>query len=155
MAGAVLDTRRWVANELPDFAAGDYHIKVSGEVEVGATTETPTLRAHVPQGFNPRVLLLDLIVTSHGAGIEIMNWKEVHFTRRTNGRQYDEVDILFAGVSIEHIKVRHPKTAGRTKKIAKKYERKPLAKNRRAAAKISVKTHKKKLAAKKSRAKKH
>ena len=56
------NTRNWSANELPDFAGGRYHIEVNGEVETSATNYLPKLAAHVPQGFNPRILLLDLTI---------------------------------------------------------------------------------------------
>jgi hypothetical protein len=122
MAGAP-KTRNWKANEIPDFVGRRYLLVVSGDVQVTATNLTPKLTVHVPQGINPRILLLDLsIVSSGGLGGQIVFFKSVHFTRPTSGRQYDEVDILFGGRIIQRIKVGHPKSlqAAAKKKRAKK-----------------------------------
>ena len=158
MAGATPNTRNWVANELPDFAGRNYHIEVTGQVEVGATNETPVLRMHTPQGINERILMLDLSIVSAGMGGQIMIWKEARFTRPTSGNQYDEADILFDGRIIERIKVEHPKTAkqpaaakkGGKKKGGKKKAKKPARK----AAKKSVKKSAAKKSAKKASKKK-
>jgi len=122
MAGAP-NTRNWKANEIPDFAGRRYLLVVSGDVEVTATNLTPKLTVHVPQGINPRILLLDLtIVSSGGIGAPIVFYKSVHYQRVTSGHQYDEVDILFKGKIIQRIKVGHPKSlkAAAKKKRAKK-----------------------------------
>lgn len=122
MAGAP-KTRNWKANEIPDFAGRRYLLVVNGEVQVTATNQTPKLKEQVPQGINPRILLLDLsIVSSGGISAPIVFYKSVHFTKPTSGHQYDEVDILFAGKIIQRIKVGHPKslTAPAKKKRAKK-----------------------------------
>jgi hypothetical protein len=161
MAGATPNTRNWVANELPDFAGRNYHIEVTGQVEVGATNETPVLRMHTPQGINERILMLDLSIVSAGMGGQIMIWKEARFTRPTSGHQYDEADILFDGRIIERIKVEHPKTAkpAAAKKGSKKKVKKPARKAakksaKKSAAKKSVKKASKKKAGKRKAGKK-
>jgi hypothetical protein len=119
-------TRNWNANELPDLVGRHYRIVVTGDVEVSATNLTPKLSLHAPQGFNPRILLLDLtIVSSGGFGGQIMLYKSVMFTRATSGNRYDEVDILFRGRIIKRIKVGHPKTlrAAAKRKSARKKKR--------------------------------
>ena len=153
MAGATPNTRNWIANELPDFAGRNYHIEVTGQVEVGATNETPVLRMHSPQGFNPRILLLDLSIVSEGMGGQIMIWKEARFTRPTSGNQYDEVDILFDGRIIERIKVEHPKTAAPAKKPAKKKAAKKSAVKKKKSVKKTAKKAVKKKAKKKTKKK--
>lgn len=155
-------TRNWKALEMPNFAGRDYHLSVSGEVEVSATNKTPHLTQHAPQGFNPRVLLLDLTIrTDGGFGADVMTWKAVSLRQLTSGNQYDEVDILFDGEVIERIKVAHPKTAAATKKPAKKTAKKAAKKAvkktaKKAAKKKTVKKTKKKAkkAAKKAAKKK-
>ena len=148
-------TRNWKALEMPDFAGRDYHLSVSGEVEVSATNKTPHLTQHAPQGFNPRILLLDLTIrTDGGMGADVMTWKQVTLRQSTNGNQYDEVDILFDGEVIERNKVDQPKTAAATKKPAKKATKKAVKKTaKKAAKKKAVKKTKKKAkkAAKKKR----
>ena len=112
MAG-IPKTRNWRASEIPDFVGRRYVLTVNGEVEVTATNQTPKLTVRVPQGINPRILLLDLsIVSSGGIGAPIVFYKSVHYTKTTSGRQYDEVDILFGGRIIQRIKVTHPKSVG-------------------------------------------
>jgi hypothetical protein len=153
MAGAAPNTRNWTANELPDLVGRNYHIDVNGDVEVTATNMMPVLRMRTPQGFNPRILLLDLeIVSEGGFGGQIMMWKEARFTRPTSGMQYDEADILFDGQIIKRIKVEHPKTVAPAKKAAKKKaakksvvkKSKSVKKAKKAAKKAAKKKTKKK-----------
>ena len=110
MAGAP-NTQNWKANEIPDFTGHRYLLVVSGDVQVTATNLTPKLTVHVPQGTNPRILMLDLtIVSSGGLGGQIVFYKSVHYKKVTSGNKYDEVDILFGGKIITRIKVGHPKS---------------------------------------------
>jgi hypothetical protein len=140
-------TRNWSANELPDFAGHRYHLKVHGEVETSATNYSPKLTEHIPQGINPRILLLDLtIVKTAEVGGQVVAFRSADYDRPTNGHQYDEVDILFEGNIIERIKVSHPKTA------AAAAPKKPAASN--AAKKGGKKKPAKKKPAKKKPAKK-
>jgi hypothetical protein len=145
------NTRNWKAVEMPDFVGRIYRLTVTGEVEVSATNLTPKLDEHIPQGFNPRILLLDLtIVSAGGLGGPIMIYKPARYARPTTGDQYEEVDILFEGKVIERIEVDHPKTVAKApaKKSAKK---KPAKKS---AGKASKKTAAKKKSAKKKAGKK-
>ena len=127
MAGAP-NTRNWKANELPNFIGRNYNVHVTGDVQVTATNKTPKLSFRVPQGFNPRILLLNLtIVTRGGFGGQIVFYKSVQYMKATSGDQYDEVDILFRGKIIKRIKVGHPKTlAKRTAKKKKAGKKKRL-----------------------------
>jgi hypothetical protein len=149
-------TRNWKANEMPDFAGGGYYLTVTGDVEVSATNKTPHLSSHSPQGFNPRILLLDLTISESGFGADVMTWKRVAYRARTNGNQYDQTDILFDGDRVASVKVDHPKTAAPAKKkaAAKKKTAKKAVKKAKKAVKKSVKKKTKKKAAKKTRKKK-
>jgi len=113
-------TRNWKANEIPDLLGRSYLLAVTGDVQVTATNLTPRLTVHRPQGFNPRILLLDLkIVTTGRFGGQIVFFKHVGYTKRSSGSQYDEVDILYRGRIIKRIRVGHPKSvrgAARKKK---------------------------------------
>ena len=115
-------TRNWSANELSDLVGRNYHIEVKGEVETRASNLVPKLRLHTPQGFNPRILMLDLTIETDGElGGQVVMLRKAAYTRPTSGNAYDEVDILFEGQIIERIKVGHPKTlAAPQKKTAKK-----------------------------------
>jgi len=156
-------TRNWSANELPDFAGHRYHLKVHGEVETSATNYAPKLTEHIPQGFNARILLLDLtIVKTAEVGGQVVAFRSADYDRPTNGHQYDEVDILFEGNVIERIKVNHPKTAAAAapkkpaaSKAAKKGGKKKPAKKKPAkkkGAKKAAKKSPKKKSAKKTKA---
>lgn len=143
-------TRNWKANELPDFAGGRYHIEVSGEVETTATNLVPKLSYHAPQGFNPRILMLDLTIEKHGdVGGQVVMFRPVSLRRPSRGDDYDEVDILFDGAIIERIKVGHPKTVVKKKKAKKKVAKKKVSKK---AVKKTAKKAEKKKAARKKRA---
>ncbi len=91
-------TRNWSANELPDLVGRNYHVEVKGEVETRSSNMVPKLRLHSPQGFNPRILLLDLTIESDGElGGQVVMLRKAAYTRPTSGNAYDEVDILFEG----------------------------------------------------------
>ncbi len=58
----------------------------------------------IPQGINPRILLLDLtIVKTAEFGGQIVEYHKATYEHPTSGHQYDEVDILFDGEIIERI----------------------------------------------------
>jgi hypothetical protein len=151
------NTRNWSANELSDLVGRHYHIEVHGEVETSATNYSPKLAEHVPQGINPRILLLDLtIVKTAEFGGQIVEYHKVAFEHPTSGHQYDEVDILFDGEIIERIKVGHPKTvaAAAPKKPAASKAAEKSAKKKPAKKKPAKKKAAKKAPAKKKGAKK-
>jgi hypothetical protein len=161
-------TRNWSANELPDFAGRNYHIEVKGEVETSATNLVPKLTYRVPQGINPRILMLVLTIESEGGlGGQVVMLKKAEYSWPTFGNDYDEVDILFESEVIERIKVAHPKTVAMPaaapaakptppakKKAKKKAKAKPAKKSKskaKAKKKKAKKTKKKKAAKKKKR----
>ena len=123
MAGAP-NTRNWKANELPNLIGRNYKIHVTGDVEVTATNQTPKLSDRVPQGINPRILLLNLTIVTSGVGGQIVFYRSVQYTKATSGDQYDEVDIFYRGKIIKHIKVGHPKTLAKRTAKKKKARRK-------------------------------
>jgi len=108
MAGRVPNTRNWKADEMRN-PAGGYRLFVTGDVEVGNTNETPHLAEHRPQGINPKILLLDLSVTSQGIGNPVMTWKAVRFERPVSALQYSNVGVLWEGKEIASVKVETPK----------------------------------------------
>jgi hypothetical protein len=102
-------TRNWKAQELINPGGGGYHLIVTGEVELGNTNETPHLKEHHPPGKNPNILLLDLTVTSHGQGNDVVNWKPVRFEKTPTSGRLSEIGILWEGKEIAKSKVEHPK----------------------------------------------
>jgi len=141
------NTRNWKAIEYFGPAGRGYHIVVTGEVETGATNLLPKLSYHMPQGFNPRILLLDLTIESQGGfGGQVVMYRAAEFKRPTSGDAYDQVDILFQGQIIHSVKVEHPKAAkAPAKKAVKKAAKKPVKKKvKKKAAKKKKKTSRKK-----------
>jgi len=63
------------------------------------------LQEHVPAGFNPKILLLDLTITPSGAGNDVLGWKPVRFEKKIDANQYSTVEVLSAGNGIAKIKV--------------------------------------------------
>lgn len=78
---------------------------VTGRVEVTNTNQTPNLSEHVPQGINPKILLLDLTVTTSGIGNPVVTWRDVRFEKSIQEDQYSNVDVLWEGQSISQVKV--------------------------------------------------
>jgi hypothetical protein len=144
------NTRNWTASEFSDLVGRHTHVEVHGEVETGATNLLPKLKYRVPQGFNPRILLLDLTIESQGGlGGQVVMYRKAEYSRPTSGNDYDEVDIFFEGEIIERIKVAHPMTFARTKPAGTPAKKKPAKKktSKKSAGKAAKK---KKSAAKKS-----
>jgi hypothetical protein len=130
MAGAP-KTRNWKALAITDIIGRTFYVAVSGEVQVTATNQVPKLSLHVPQGINPRILLLDLdIVKVGGVGGQIVFYRQVHYVRRTAFDQYDEVDILYRGSVIKRIKV-VPAPSLRKVAAAKKGKKKAARRKKR------------------------
>ena len=78
---------------------------VIGKVETSNSNQTPGLSEHVPQGINPKILLIDLTITTKGKGGTVMGWRDVRFEKPITRDQYSNVDILWDGNIIEHLKV--------------------------------------------------
>ena len=105
MAGSVL-TRDWEALEMTDMIGQHGQITVTGEVELTETGTTAELKEHVPSGFNPKILLLDLVIHRQG-GIQghIALFEKLTFKMKSSGHAYDEVDILYAAEVVQRVKV--------------------------------------------------
>lgn len=142
--------RNWQAIEFLAPAGRGYQIVVTGEAETVATNLLPKLRYHVPQGINPRILLLDLSIESQGGfGGQVVMYRQAEYKRPTSGDAYDQVDILFQGHIIQSVKVERPKAAKKpAKKAVKKAAKKAVKKK---AKKKVAKAKKKKKAGRKKR----
>jgi len=87
-------SRGWRAVETPDLTGATVTLTVSGEVEVRKTNEVPLLREAEPQGIDPAILILDVIV--EGAteiGGDVVVWKDARFSREVSARQYAQVTL--------------------------------------------------------------
>jgi hypothetical protein len=73
---------------------------VIGQVETSNSNQTPHLREHVPQGTNPKILLLDLAMEASGVGSTVMSWRDVRFEKDITKGQHSSITILWQGQSI-------------------------------------------------------
>jgi hypothetical protein len=93
------NTRNWYATEISDLAGGGRKLTVFGEVKL-SNNQVPRLKEASPQGFNPKILLLDLVISESGIGNT--DWKSVKFERTVTLREYESVDIQSTGNNVGH-----------------------------------------------------
>jgi hypothetical protein len=98
MAGRPPKTDHWTARE-------NKHGKrvlliVSGLVQVTNLNQTPRLKEAVPQGINPKILILSLTIETSGTGAAVVVWKRATFTKVVRVGQYDSIDVHWEGKSI-------------------------------------------------------
>jgi hypothetical protein len=78
---------------------------VIGKVETSNANQTPQLSERVPQGVNPKILLLDLTMQVSGKGGTVMGWQDVRFEKEIKKDQYSGVDVLWENNSVAQIEV--------------------------------------------------
>ena len=91
-----LPTRNWKAwqNLQPP---GPPRLTVTGDVETTNSNQTPHLSEANPKGINPKILLLNLSITTAGTGLTVIEFKQVTFTKEISKDQYTSVDIFSDG----------------------------------------------------------
>jgi hypothetical protein len=102
---AEIETRDWYAwlNEMPP-KPNDFH--VTGEVLVPNPGVDIELVTHSPQGFNPRILILDLLLIQRpGIWPQVLTWKPARYDKVVSDDPYDEVTVLYQGQSVAQIPV--------------------------------------------------
>lgn len=99
-------TENWYAwNNLMPPKPDDFH--VVGDIEVSNPGIDPMLVARVPQGINPRILLLNLnLVQQPGAWPRVFVTKQVRYNRVNT--TYDQVQVfceddVIADVNVEDV----------------------------------------------------
>jgi hypothetical protein len=81
-------------------------LHVIGEITVGNPGIYAVLLKRVPQGINPRILLLDLhLMQKSGMWPQIVTCIAVRYDAVIIGRGYTEVDVLYQGELIAQIPV--------------------------------------------------
>ena len=124
---------------------GSYRVRVTGEVEA----ESPSLHARVPQGLDPRILMLDLSKVDEGS-----DYGEVEFRQPSEVRAYDRVDIFFLGQEVSRINVEQSEMMAAPDSGKRKKRTKPAGKKtakKKSAKKKTKKTTKKKTTKKKTK----
>jgi hypothetical protein len=98
---SIPNSRNWKAVEQKNPTGGGYLVQVTGEVEAS----TPTLQARVPQGLEPRILMLDLSKVDDGSGYET-----VEYRHPSEVNAYEDVDIFYLGQEVARIRVEQSET---------------------------------------------
>jgi len=93
-------TQNWEAWQDLQPGSRTPRLYVTGQVEITNTNQTPHLAEHLPPGINPKILLLDLTVTSSGVGNTVVTWRDVRFEKDIKKDQYSKLDILWHGKEI-------------------------------------------------------
>lgn len=100
-----VETRDWYAwnNKMPP-RPDEFHIV--GEVQVPNPGVDVELVRREPQGINPAIILLDLILTQRpGIWPQVLTWKRVRFDQVLTGDGYEEASILCGKDVIAKVKV--------------------------------------------------
>ncbi|MGH6612566.1 hypothetical protein [Sphingomonas sp.] len=102
---SVLNSRNWKAIESSDLVGSAYLLTVLGEIEVSQINETPILKPAVPQGINPKILLLDLSTQTTGdVGGDATKWTPATYSQPVSAGEYVTVDIVGqASVPVERV----------------------------------------------------
>ena len=100
MAYSVPETTDWKAWQDLQPGPGRPKLIVTGKVQTTNTNQTPHLAEKVPQGINPKILLLDLTITSSGIGNDVLSWKGVRLEKNIQKDQYSSIEIFFGGESV-------------------------------------------------------
>ena len=93
------ETKNWKAFEDRQPGPGrSPTLRVTGKVKISNTNQKPRLAEAVPQGINPTILFLDLIVDAEGVGIEPVDpWADAAFEKHVTPHQYKLVEIWWEG----------------------------------------------------------
>ncbi|NUM53020.1 MAG: hypothetical protein HUU46_05195 [Candidatus Hydrogenedentes bacterium] len=96
-------TRDWYAwNNLMPPKPDDFH--VTGEVQVGNPGIEVLLTPRTPQGINPTILILDLILVQlPGVWPQVVVWKPVRYDK--NNATYKQVQIFYRACEVANIPV--------------------------------------------------
>ena len=104
MARPAPDTKDWKA-WIDTMPPGPGHLTVIGEVDVGNIASSAHLKETVPQGINPKILMLDLTITLDGEGYPKKIYKQARFDKPARAGQYTSVDIMWEGSKIADMEV--------------------------------------------------
>jgi hypothetical protein len=102
---SIIGSKNWKATEGTDFGGNDRKLVVTGDVELSRSNERPRLSEAVPQGINPKILILILSAEACGdVGADVITCEPVSFEKEISEDQYSQVDIRGqATVDVEKI----------------------------------------------------
>ncbi len=97
----------WYAweDQMPPIPPGPT-LYVTGDVETPGSNIVPVLKPAVPQGTNPKILILDLtLVDTHMPGIPVVDFRPARYERDVEKGEFTQVEIRWETTSIELIAV--------------------------------------------------
>lgn len=88
-------SREWFAvDRTTSVAGGEREIVVNGVVDLPSSSHTARLVKAEPQGFNPSILLIDLLIEQSGIGADVITPRAVEYNERPiKEGQYEQVDV--------------------------------------------------------------
>lgn len=87
-------SRDWKAIEALDPLSTRRTLTVTGEVETRSNNQKPKLTPAVPQGINPKDLILVLTLeTTDEPGADVVSWQRVGYLQPVTHAQYKTVTI--------------------------------------------------------------
>jgi hypothetical protein len=97
---------RWTAKEETNIAGADRKLTVEGPIQVSSIGATANLLRHEPQGFNPTILLLDLVIEgAEGQSGGAMAPRVVRYAESISDGAYKEVQVLLDANAYQTIQV--------------------------------------------------
>lgn len=100
------NSRDWKATEDRQPGPSGPTLRVTGQFESTNSSQRAYLKEAVPQGINPAILILDLVIVSEGTGATVMDWKDVEpFKKNVSLGQHTSVTIQADGDLLAQCKV--------------------------------------------------
>lgn len=105
VSGSGIATRDWYAwNNLMPPKPDDFH--VVGEVQVPNPGVVPMLVPREPQGINPAIFLMDLVLRQRaGVWPQVLTWVPARYDKIIMNAIYTQVDIFSDGSNIASVPV--------------------------------------------------
>lgn len=98
-------SRDWNAWTVPS-ESGAVVLHVSGLVEITATNHMPEIPEATPQGVEPDILVLDLIMVPVGqSGAAKTSFRKAHYSKKTVPGRYASVHVRSEGAIIARIAI--------------------------------------------------
>jgi hypothetical protein len=93
------EIRQVIATEITNIAGGKSELSVEAEVQTFNGNEKLSLVEADPQGINPKILLLDVAVSTYGPGTDVLGYQTVTFKKSISAGQYTDVTVNADGNS--------------------------------------------------------
>jgi hypothetical protein len=92
-----------IQNLQPPLRTPGGELKVTGSMEYGDPSGSPTLQKRSPQGINPQILMLDVVPPTDAKGRKIVDLEYKEDLQTEN--QHTTVEVFYKGERIAEIKI--------------------------------------------------